>query len=91
MASVEKRDRASYVLTVQLPGKKVTGEEFRKIFSLHSACFSIKEVDGQVRIVTKGYGQGFGMSQFGADKMAEDGSSYEEILSYYYDGIAIDG
>jgi len=31
------------------------------------------------------------MSQFGADKMAEDGSSYEEILSYYYDGIAIDG
>ena len=91
MESVEKRDRASYVLTVQLPGKKVTGEEFRKIFSLHSACFSIKEVDGQVRIVTKGYGQGFGMSQFGADKMAEDGSSYEEILSYYYDGIAIDG
>lgn len=87
MSSVVKRDNASYVLNVSLPGKKISGEEFRRVFSLNSTCFSIKEVDGQVRIVTKGYGQGYGMSQYGANEMAKEGSSYREILEYYYRGI----
>jgi stage II sporulation protein D len=89
MVSAIERDSASYVLTMQLPGQKITGEDFKEVFSLNSTCFSVKEVDGQVRIVTKGYGQGYGMSQFGANEMAKDGSSYEQILKYYYDGIEI--
>lgn len=89
MASVAKRDSASYVLTVDLPGKKISGEEFRNVFSLNSTCFSVKEVDNQVRIVTKGYGQGYGMSQFGANEMAKEGSSYKEILKHYYSGIQV--
>lgn len=89
MASVAERDSASYVLTVQLPGEKIDGEQFRDIFTLNSTCFSVKEVDGKVRIVTKGYGQGYGMSQYGANEMAKEGSSYRQILEYYYDGIDI--
>lgn len=88
-ASVVKRDQASYVLTVQLPGQKISGEQFKDAFSLNSTCFSIKETDGQIRIVTKGYGQGYGMSQYGANEMAKEGGSYEEILNYYYSGIEI--
>lgn len=91
MVSAIERDSASYVMTVELPGQKITGEDFKEVFSLNSTCFSIKEVDGQVRIVTKGYGQGYGLSQFGANEMARDGSSYEQILKYYYDGIEIEG
>lgn len=89
MAAVKKRDSSSYVLSVQLPGQVISGEQFRKIFSLNSACFSVKEIDGQVRIVSKGYGQGYGMSQYGANEMAKEGSSYEEILGYYYSGVTI--
>lgn len=89
MASVKKRDSSSYVLVVELPGLKISGEEFRDVFSLNSTCFSIKEVDGQVRIVTKGYGQGYGMSQFGANEMAKSGSNYQEILEYYYSGVTV--
>ncbi len=89
LAEVAKRDSSAYVLTVKLPGKSVSGEEIRKVFSLNSACFSIKEVDGQVRIVTKGYGQGYGLSQYGANEMAKEGSTYKEILEYYYSGIKI--
>lgn len=89
IASVVKRDQASYVLTVQLPGKKISGEQFKNAFSLNSTCFSLKEVDDQIRIVTKGYGQGYGMSQYGANEMAKEGSSYEQILNYYYSGIDI--
>lgn len=89
MAQVTKRDDSSYVLVVELPGQKISGEEFRNVFSLNSTCFSIKEVDGQVRIVTKGYGQGYGMSQYGANEMAREGSDYKQILEYYYSGIDI--
>lgn len=89
MAAVTKRDSSSYVLVAELPGRKVSGEELRSIFSLNSACFSIKEVDGRVRIVTKGYGKGYGMSQYGANEMAKEGSSYREILEHYYSGIKI--
>lgn len=37
----------------------------------------------------RGYGHGVGMSQHGANGMAEAGYTYREILSYYYTGIEI--
>lgn len=86
---VTKRDSAAYVLETEVAGKKITGEDFRTIFSLHSTCFSMKEVDGKIRIVTKGYGQGYGMSQYGANEMAKEGSTYQDILKHYYHDIKI--
>ncbi|MFA6807571.1 MAG: SpoIID/LytB domain-containing protein [Eubacteriales bacterium] len=37
----------------------------------------------------KGWGHGVGMSQWGANKMALSGYSYQDILYYYYDNIKI--
>lgn len=37
----------------------------------------------------KGYGHGVGMSQWGAQRMAEEGYSFEDILKYYYSGVDI--
>lgn len=37
-----------------------------------------------------GNGHGVGMSQYGANVMAQNGKSYTEILQYYYRGIIID-
>ena len=39
--------------------------------------------------VTSGSGHRVGLSQYGADGMAEQGSDYTEILSHYYSGINI--
>lgn len=36
-----------------------------------------------------GYGHGVGMSQHGAMAMAENGSTYEEILTHYYPGTTV--
>ena len=36
-----------------------------------------------------GYGHGVGMSQYGANEMAKNGSSYEEILRHYYVGTTL--
>ena len=37
----------------------------------------------------RGYGHGLGMSQYGADLMAEDGKDYAEILAHYYPGTTL--
>ena len=34
-------------------------------------------------------GHGVGMSQYGADYMARQGSTWEEILKHYYSGVEI--
>ena len=36
-----------------------------------------------------GYGHGVGMSQYGANVMAAEGSTWREILEWYYTGVTI--
>ena len=50
----------------------------------------LKEMDGHIRIVIKGCGHGYGLSQYGAEDMAKNKKSYEEILKYYFSGIKIE-
>lgn len=88
--SVTKRDAGDYALEVAVGAQTMSGEEFRECLDLNSSCFSIKEVEGKMRIVTKGMGHGVGLSQYGANEMAKAGSGYDEILNYYYKDVAIE-
>ncbi len=66
-----------------------TGIELRSLLGLRSADFDIK-TDGTIAvIVTRGYGHGVGMSQYGANGMAKEGYTYENILSHYYPGTQL--
>ncbi|MDD6057178.1 MAG: SpoIID/LytB domain-containing protein [Clostridiales bacterium] len=88
-AMVTKRDAAGYVLEVQIGDELCAGEDFRSRYGLNSACFSIAETDGKIRIVTKGLGHGFGLSQYTAEHMAEEGKNYKEILQFFYPGTEL--
>lgn len=81
------RDEGGYVTEVKIGETSLTGEQLRKCLELNSACFYLKEVEGQVRILTKGLGHGLGLSQYGANEMAKEGRNYKEILKYYYQGL----
>ncbi len=87
--TILSRDDSEYVTEIKVGEQTVNGEEFRGALGLSSACFTIKEVEGQIRIVTKGLGHGVGLSQYGANVLAEGGKSYEEILKKYYSDIKI--
>ena len=87
--SIVQRDEGEYVLQVKIGETTVTGEDFRKYLDLKSSCFYIKEVEGKIRIVTKGLGHGLGLSQYGANELAKEGKNYKEILNYYYKNIEI--
>ena len=39
--------------------------------------------------MTKGVGDGLGLSLYGANQMALSGKGYKEIIEYYYSGINI--
>ncbi len=77
------------VATMVIDGVSYTGSQLRSLLGLPSTAFAIA-VDGeQVHVTTRGYGHRVGMSQYGADAMAVTGSSYQEILAYYYQGTAL--
>ncbi len=77
-------DDTGYVTSVQIGEKEYSGDVFRRLLDLPSPCFYIKEVEGQIRIVVKGKGHGIGMSQYAAEKQAQEGASYQDILSYFF-------
>lgn len=87
--TINARDSADYVLSITAGNVTVSGEDFRNVLGLNSACFSMAEADGKIRIVTKGLGHGFGLSQCGANELAKEGKTYIEILKYYFPNIEI--
>lgn len=87
---ITARFASGRVKTVRLGKVEVTGRQFRKALDLPSANFTIEFVGEDVRVSTKGYGHGVGMSQYGANAMAKEGSDYRAILQHYYTGINIE-
>lgn len=89
--TIEEKDSAGYVTKAQMNGKSYTGEELRGELGLKSANFNVTELEpGKVRIVTKGHGHGFGLSQYTAQKMAEKGEDYRKILQYFFPGTELE-
>lgn len=82
--TVTKRDTAGYVTELTIEGKPYSGEEVRLLYGWNSSAFSFKEVDGEIRVMTKGLGHGLGVSLYGANRLASEGYSYKDILKYFY-------
>lgn len=74
------------VASLTIGEKEFTGTEFRGKLGLNSTAFMISVVGDCVIITTKGFGHRVGMSQYGADAMAVQGSGFAEILQHYYCG-----
>ena len=83
-------DYSNRIETLSINKKTYTGIEIRKIFDLRSTDFTITAENNDIIFTTKGYGHGVGMSQYGANAMAKEGSSYKDILEYYYQGVIIE-
>lgn len=82
--------KAGTVLSVSVGNTKITGEQLKNILALRSASFTVKCSEDKITFTVKGYGHGVGMSQYGADYMANQGSTYSEILKHYYKGAKIE-
>ncbi len=84
-----ERTEAGYVKSIQIGNKIMEGKDVRECLSLRSSDFTIRQEGDTIVFVTRGYGHGAGMSQYGANFMAEEGLGYEEILKHYYNGVEL--
>lgn len=95
-AAVAKRSASDRVEELRFRGTRgratVTGRELRQVLggtTLKSTKFYMRWEKGGMIIAGSGNGHGVGMSQWGAQAMAQEGASYQEILGKFYPGTSL--
>ncbi len=84
-----ERTPGGYVKSIQVGNHLMSGDDLRKILDLKSSCFTMEYNNSYVNIITKGIGHGVGLSQYGANQMAKQGKSSQEILKHYFPKTSI--
>lgn len=86
---IQSKTEGNRVLDIQIGTQVYNGVTLRNLLGLRSATFEVVKKENGVTFITKGFGHGVGMSQYGANGMAKNGSSYSNILKHYYKGVTL--
>lgn len=84
---VSARDSYGYILSLSADGRPLEGEAFRDGMHLASTDITIRKKGKHYQFLCKGKGHGLGLSQYGANALAKEGKSYEEILKTYFPAL----
>ena len=84
-----QKTSSNRVASLTINDKTFLGTKVRNLLGLRSTDFTIECLDNDIKITTKGYGHGVGMSQYGANGMAKENHNYKEILNYFYQNTEI--
>lgn len=77
------------VAEMMIGGESYKGTTLRSLLGLPSTAFTAAVEGNTIVITTRGYGHRVGMSQYGADAMAVNGSTFRQILAHYYPGAQL--
>ncbi len=88
-AEVKEVDSVGYVMEIQIGTQVFQGEKIKELLELPSSCFTVQELEGQIRFLCRGIGHGMGMSQYTAQKLALEGKNYRDILKYFFPDLEI--
>ena len=69
--------------------KLISDTQLRRILELRSTLFTISANNGTFAINGRGFGHGIGLSQWGAFSLADQGVTYDRILSHYYQNASL--
>lgn len=91
LIEVLEKTNSGRIISIKIDDNYYNGIELRNLLGLRSTDFDIliDSINDKVIITTRGYGHGVGMSQYGANGMANSGKNYKEILSHYYPGTIL--
>ncbi|MCR8660473.1 stage II sporulation protein D [Paenibacillus endoradicis] len=80
------------IANLSINGQTFEGKQLRELLGLASTHFTwTKDNKAQtITFTTYGYGHGVGMSQWGANGMAQEGYLAKDIVTYYYKGVHIE-
>lgn len=77
------------VKTVKFGNHNLSGVETRTLLGLRSTNFQITYENEKIKFSVIGYGHGVGMSQTGANTMAKEGKSCDDIIYHFYKDVEI--
>ena len=81
---MEYEARTGYVSEIVWEGGSVSAEQAANDLGLPSTAFTLSVSGESVRVMCKGFGHGLGLSLYGACAAAEEGLSYQQILTHYF-------
>lgn len=85
----QTKNSAGGVASLTIGGVTVSGSALRSLFNLRSTTFTLTLNASQAVFSVIGYGHGVGMSQYGANAMANQGKTWQDIVTWYYTGVEI--
>lgn len=83
------RNDAGFVTSLRVGGVELRGNDLRTVLSLRSPSFTVEADADTITFHVTGYGHGVGMSQYGANALAGEGKTCEEILAHYFTGTTV--
>lgn len=86
---VLEKTEGGYVNRLKVGTEEFTARDIKKLFDFPGISFKGALVDDTYIFKIYGKGHGVGMSQYSADYMARQGSTYKEILAHFYPGTEI--
>lgn len=87
--AVTESTENGFVKKLTVEGNDLTGEKAMQQFGLSSTNFYVEEMEGGLRFVCLGKGNCLGVSLYGANYLALQGETYEEIIQHYYKDVVI--
>ncbi len=88
-AKVLEKTEGGYINKLKVGTDTFTARDVKKILDFPGISFKGALKDNTYIFKVYGRGHGVGMSQYSADYMARQGSSYKEILAHFYPGTEI--
>ncbi|NLB88815.1 MAG: stage II sporulation protein D [Syntrophomonadaceae bacterium] len=85
----EIKGSSGRTLEIDIDNIKIKAAKLRSVLDLPSSWIRFNISKNKVMINIQGYGHGVGLCQYGANGLAKEGASYEDILKYYYEGVDI--
>ena len=87
---IEEYTDGNRVKKIKIGNLELSGVEVRTIIGLRSANFKVTIDGDNIKFEVTGYGHGVGMSQTGADSLAKEGKTYQEIIHHFYTDVEIE-
>lgn len=84
-----KRTSTGRNIKLMINNNIYNASDIMQIFNIKSTFFNITKNNNVIKISSKGYGHGVGMSQYGAQAMALKKYKYNQILYHYYKNTKI--
>jgi len=70
--------------TIKIKHRVLSIREVKELLGLNSCDISIIVNKDSLTFITKGIGNGLGLSLYGANSLAKNGADYQQILYYYF-------